>query len=598
MKILFLTIYPESFPSTRFRICQYFPYLEKEKIRFKFSPSLPWKLFNSLYGKKGKLRKGVFIILVILKRIIDFISLPFFHVVVIQKGIMPFSLRWLEKVIRILSRRIIFDIDDAVYLNPDTSLPKFLSFFEDRKQVEKIMKLSDMVVVGNNNLEKYARKFNKKVVVLPTPVDTQIFKPSQQILEKDKITVGWIGSKSTNKYVNFLIPVLNKLNERINLEFLLCSNSIDDILIDKLNIKVNFLPWSFENEKTFFQKIDIGVMPLPDNEWERCKCGLKLLQYMASGIPSVASPVGINKEIIKDGENGFLAKDEKEWIDKLFKVCMSDEIRKKFAKNGRKTVEEKYSVNALFPAFLKIIKGENLSTLVYEKLGSKFYDEEYFEGKNKSGYSNGYSYETVYHNFEKIASYLLWKFNPKRVLDIGCAKEYLVLLFKNKGIESYGVDISEYAISHAPEKVKKFLFKVDIEKEKLPFPDNFFDGITIIEVLEHLYNFEFALKECKRVLKKGGFLFVTTPFEDDGVDISHINVHPRDFWIEKISGLGFIYHDEKDLRKEIIEHSLKLPPKRILGKFLFNIPGGKFLRKIVLYFTHRKPWKWMIFTKK
>ena len=165
MKILFLTIYPENFPSTRFRIWQYFPYLKKEGIKFKFSPSLSKAWFGHLYGKKEKWRKLTFMILVMGKRFLDIVSMPFYDVVVVQKGIMPFRIRGIEKLVKLFSKKLVFDMDDAVYLSYDTSLPKFLSFFEDKKHISKIISASDLIIVGNKHLKEYAEKFNKNAFI-------------------------------------------------------------------------------------------------------------------------------------------------------------------------------------------------------------------------------------------------------------------------------------------------------------------------------------------------------------------------------------------------------------------------------------------------
>jgi glycosyltransferase involved in cell wall biosynthesis len=180
---------------------------------------------------------------------------------------------------------------------------------------------------------------------MPTTIDTNYHKKSLSNIKKSAICIGWTGTSTTLKHFETIIPVLKK---------------IKDIFQEKVYFKVivNFpyrLPelnieskqWSSENEIDDLSEIDIGIMPLPNDEWAKGKCGFKGLQYMALEIPTIMSPVGVNSEIINDGENGFLASTEDEWVEKLSLLIENEALRIKLGKAGQKTVEEKYSVNAL-----------------------------------------------------------------------------------------------------------------------------------------------------------------------------------------------------------------------------------------------------------
>jgi len=268
---------------------------------------------------------------------------------------MPFRILGMVGLFRLLGKKMIYDIDDAVYLNTDTSLPKILSFIEDRQQIQKLIKCADVVLAGNRHLKEYAGKLNDKIVVLPTAVDTDVFRKSVTGRPDKSIIIGWIGSESTNRYVNILIPVLNRLKGHYEMEFWICSSSLKNIEMQNISFPFKFVKWSTVNERYFLCSIDIGVMPLEDSGWERCKCGFKIIQYMAYNVPVVASPVGVNKEIIKDGENGFLASDENEWIKKINILFSDKELRRQFSVKGRDTVEKEYSVKLNFPLFLKVI---------------------------------------------------------------------------------------------------------------------------------------------------------------------------------------------------------------------------------------------------
>ncbi|MCG2736012.1 MAG: class I SAM-dependent methyltransferase [Candidatus Methanoperedenaceae archaeon] len=173
---------------------------------------------------------------------------------------------------------------------------------------------------------------------------------------------------------------------------------------------------------------------------------------------------------------------------------------------------------------------------------STVYDKEYFESGTKSNYQN-YSHEVCYKDQEKLAKALIEIVRPSKILDIGYAKGFLVEGFQNFGVDAYGVDISEYAISCSHPNIKEKVFVLDAEKEELPFKNDYFDLVVMTEVIEHINNFDLIIKEIKRVLKKEGFIYLTAPtkklFQKEK-DITHINVQSRKFWIKTFGFYGFI----------------------------------------------------------
>jgi ubiquinone/menaquinone biosynthesis C-methylase UbiE len=224
------------------------------------------------------------------------------------------------------------------------------------------------------------------------------------------------------------------------------------------------------------------------------------------------------------------------------------------------------------------------------------YNKDYFEGNfhTSSGIERTLlSFKPIAHSFNK-------NLKPSRILDIGCAKGFLVSLFHSFGVESYGVDISSYAVSRAPEEIKKNLFVLDVEKGNLPFPDNYFDLLTMIDILEHLHfsSINHILKEIKRVLKQNGYICLTLPTpQEEKKDITHINLRPKSFWIDFFQERGFIIaSNQKELLKKesqkyiwdnkryfinLYRKLLKsMPPSGKLGKFLIKRRGGNIIREI------------------
>ncbi|MCM8786794.1 MAG: class I SAM-dependent methyltransferase [Candidatus Omnitrophica bacterium] len=217
----------------------------------------------------------------------------------------------------------------------------------------------------------------------------------------------------------------------------------------------------------------------------------------------------------------------------------------------------------------------------------KIYNKDYFETKEKS-LGLPHNFQAKRYHFEIIVNTFMY-LRPKRVLDVGCAKGFLVYLFNNHGIDCYGIDISEYAIENSPENIKNKLSVVDIVNDKLPFCDNYFDLIVGLEVIEHLDSFDNLLKECYRVLKTNGYLFFTTPTPGswDAVnDVTHINVHPKSFWLDLVKKYHFIELRKQEYKifiKNFIRNYKKFialtPSDRGIIKLLYKFGWfGKFIR--------------------
>ena len=203
--------------------------------------------------------------------------------------------------------------------------------------------MAALVIAGNEFLANYALNFNKNVIIIPSTIDTEKYTIKEAKAEKE-IVIGWSGSFSTIEHFETAKEALKAIKDRYN------DKVVFEVIGDP-NYRCDILgiigkAWDANTEVEDLQYFDIGIMPLPDNEWTKGKCGMKGLQYMAAGIPTIMSPVGVNSKIIEDGENGFLAATTEEWINKLSLLIDSAELRKKFASNGRKEVERKYSIDA------------------------------------------------------------------------------------------------------------------------------------------------------------------------------------------------------------------------------------------------------------
>jgi glycosyltransferase involved in cell wall biosynthesis len=204
------------------------------------------------------------------------------------------------------------------------------------------MKWAYRITAGNDYLADYARRFNKNVYVIPTTIDTEGHHNLECDHSAEPVTIGWTGTHTTMRYLEFLIPILQELEENHTFRFLIISNEKPDFKLKSLE----YLKWSKETEIEDLSQIQIGVMPLEHDIWSEGKCGFKGLQYMSLGMATVMSPVGVNNTIIRDGVNGFLCDTPEEWKASIKMLLEDSALRRRLGSEGRKTVIDLYSVKA------------------------------------------------------------------------------------------------------------------------------------------------------------------------------------------------------------------------------------------------------------
>lgn len=332
LRVVFLLNSGVYWPSSRYRIAQYLNYLISHQIKCRKVYFYSGPDENSRVGLKAKMIFFLQLLFETLRN--DIIYLP--------KTIILYH-RWFS-IIRTIFSKIVVDFDDAVFLF-------------DQESFNKIVAQSNWVIVGNNYLKSHALPYNKNVSVIPTSVDIEKYYV-MPLKSSSIITIGWIGHESNIHELKQLEGVFSLLRDKYNGKIVLKVVSNQDFFSN--HIKVVNEKWNLSNEIEKVSSFDIGIMPLSDNEWVRGKCGAKLLQYMAAGVPAISSPVGVAKEIIKDGVNGFLAMSEKEWVEKLSYLIEDEPLRKKLGKQGRQTVEERYSVRVNAPKLKNVL--ENVYT--------------------------------------------------------------------------------------------------------------------------------------------------------------------------------------------------------------------------------------------
>jgi len=353
-KVLFLVPYPlQVAPSQRFRVESFLPELTKVGIEYSIEPFMDIGTWEFLYKKGYFFLKAWGLCKGFIKRWWTiFFKVPFYNYIFIHREAAPVGPPVFEWMIaKFFKKKIIYDFDDAIWIPNTSSANSFINWVKAFWKVKYICKWAYKLTPGNDYLCQYAGSFNQNVIKIPTTID--IHKNENEIKQHHdgKLSVGWTGSHSTLKYLDQLIPVINELQEEIDFTFL--------VIADKkplLNLKDwQFIPWNILTEADDLLKLDIGVMPLITDAWSEGKCGFKLIQYFAHGIPAVASAVGVNKIIIEENVNGFLCHAGYEWKLSLQKLLIDKSLRQQMGIAGRRKVIDQYSVQSQSVKFVQLL---------------------------------------------------------------------------------------------------------------------------------------------------------------------------------------------------------------------------------------------------
>jgi len=267
-------------------------------------------------------------------------------VILHKKRLNIFDAYWLKRY----QRKLIYDFDDAVMYDerrPDINSPA------RRRLFFRTIKLADLVIAGNEYLAEHVRPHHQNVVVLPTGLSLKDYPLDARKENDGRIRLVWIGSKSTLRYLYHIADVLAEIGRRFPSAVL---RIIADEFFDLPSLPVEKITWSLAAQGPALAAGDIGLAPLPDDPYTRGKCGFKILQYHAVGLPVVASPVGVNRTLVREGITGFLAQDENNWIDKITLLMQNDSLRAKMGAAGKQEVEKSFDLNILGRRLCQLIK--------------------------------------------------------------------------------------------------------------------------------------------------------------------------------------------------------------------------------------------------
>ena len=350
--LLVLSRFDESGAGPRYRIYQYFDSLKKHGISIVTKPLLNSEYLSKLYFSQKRSAWHLF------KKYIERMNFLLFNkskydLVLMDGELFPFIPYFVEKLF--LPSRYVIDQDDAIFHTYDQSKYLFIRWLLGNK-IDKIMKNSAHVIIGNSYVKQRAEKSGaKKVTALPTVLDSNIYKPITTIKQQEnQIVIGWVGSPTTAWSLSLIKDALANVAKKSNIVLHVIGA---DYKIDGLNIICENWPngWSEEQEIKLINQIDIGIMPLLDAPYQKGKCGFKLIKYMACEKPMIASAVGMNLEIVDHDINGYLASTQAEWEKYLLTLINNPELRDKFGKNGRKKMESEFSLQVTAPVICDIV---------------------------------------------------------------------------------------------------------------------------------------------------------------------------------------------------------------------------------------------------
>jgi glycosyltransferase involved in cell wall biosynthesis len=351
MRVAAFTKYGPMAASTRQRLLQYIPHLAAAGITVDYHPLLPDDYVRGVgTGRSYPRRKTLKLYA---NRLRQLLAETDADAIWVYAELFPYLPGAWEKLAFRSGKPVVYDCDDAFFHAYDSHRSPWVRKLLGRK-LEPLLGGAAAACCGNAYLESYVSRFCADTMLLPTVVDTNVYGPALGPRPDRPVTIGWIGSPSTWPYMRPILPLLRELAESRGIR-LRAVGAGPGAQADAFP-GMDLIEWSEAREVDEVRAMDIGIMPLPDDIWARGKCGYKLIQYMACALPVVASPVGVNTEIVSPGGNGFLATDGAQWRDALLALIGDPDLRRRFGEAGRRRVEDHYSLAGHAPRLAGLLR--------------------------------------------------------------------------------------------------------------------------------------------------------------------------------------------------------------------------------------------------
>jgi len=342
-------------PSQRLKYEQYFGYLSKNGFTFDVSSFYTLRAWKIIHRRGYTAEKIFWVVYGYLKRIFGLFKMLFYDGIYIHLWMTPLGFPLFEFLAGSLNKRIIYDIDDMIFLKEENKFNRIWSVFKGRGKPFALMKRAGHVIVCTPKLEEIARRYNKCVTDISSTINMQAYSPVKKHSRNETTVLGWTGSFSGLGYLHTLDNVLKEVAKLRKIRLRVIFNIMDQ-KFELRGVDVENIPWRQETEMEDLRKVEIGLYPLVKGEWSLGKSGLKALQYMALGIPVIATAFGANLRVIENGISGFLVDSEKEWVDTIIQLIDEPDLRNKIGVAARARVEKYFSLETNRDKYLNICR--------------------------------------------------------------------------------------------------------------------------------------------------------------------------------------------------------------------------------------------------
>ena len=353
-RILIICPFPQGVAACqRLKYEQYFNHWRENGYEITISPFMDIPMWEVVYTPGNYFAKIIGTLRGHFRRIRDVFRLGRYDLVFIHMWVTPLGSSFFERIYRLLSKHLIYDIEDNVLMVKSNELNPFIKVLKGPGKTNYLIKTADYVITSSPFLNDYCLRINRNnnCIYISSSVDTDRFLPANSYCNKRKITIGWTGTFSSKIYLDLLNNVFLELNKRLDFKLRVIGN----FPYDFPGIDLEVIQWTKGKEIEDLQGIDIGIYPLVQDEWVLGKSGLKAIQYMAFGLPTVATNVGTTPRIIRHMRNGWLVKTDAEWVDALETLIKNPELRRNMGEAARLTVLENYSTRVIKSTYLSIL---------------------------------------------------------------------------------------------------------------------------------------------------------------------------------------------------------------------------------------------------
>jgi len=360
--VLFIATYPEdTAPGQRYRLEQYFPAIRRTGGEVKLSPFYTRRAYQIMHGP-GRLPFKIGMTLWgLARRLWDLVRARSYDAVFIYREASPLNVYAVEAALLAVSRYSLYDFDDSIWIPTTSEANRRFTFLKSGDKIPRIIARADRTLVANPYLEAYAKEVGGRVQIMPTTIDATTYDRVIEYRTTSPLTVGWTGSNTTLEYLVELIPVLERVFDRVPFKLRVIGGNE---LALQTKIPVELVHWSSELEVADLLSMDVGINPMPVGPWTRGKSSLKAMQYMALGIPSVCVRYDFSEALIRDGENGLLAEDDREWEEAILRLLADSALRERIGRSGRDTICADFTNVVQEGRFLKYLAGREVPPFI------------------------------------------------------------------------------------------------------------------------------------------------------------------------------------------------------------------------------------------